>query len=82
MKVTRLICIEDYSSSRRMEKYDFHLGNIPKDCKDPWIKQLPDNYSQVILAAFEDGYYSDLTIIWDKYSGWQNGFEHFNTDQC
>lgn len=20
----------------------------------------------------------EFTIIWDKYQGWQNGFEHFN----
>ena len=80
-KVTRLVYIVDYFTSQKMDIFDFDLQYIPKDFDDPWIKKRLGEFDQVVLAAFDGSRDDELIIIWDKYTGWQNGFEHFNDDR-
>lgn len=72
MKVTGLTYISDFDVSKQMQLYNF---DAPSDCTDSWIKDTLGMHDQVILARIDN---KPPIIIWDKYRGWQNGFEHFN----
>lgn len=81
MKVTRIIYISDYPSEPKMERYDWVKDDKPLEVTDPWIKNTLGSCDLIVLAEFDTDIIQEFTIIWDKYNGWQNGFEHFNNDE-
>ena len=76
MKVTELIYISDHKALQKMKSFHFHLEYIAKDSTDPWIKDRLGEYDQAVLARIDNK--DDFVMIYDKYKGWINGFEHFN----
>lgn len=78
MKVKEVVYIGDYTASQQMTLYRFLFDVWPKDSTDPWIKKTLGMFDQVVLAKLDDS--DELVIIYDKYKGWINGFEHFNAE--